>query len=75
MKYFLWRNEKMSKITSTFGLKNALFGAMGCAYLVPTTSIIVSAHHAGGGGGHIVFSADPVGVGGGGLASCPHSIS
>ena len=26
----------------------------------------------GGGGGHIVFSADPVGVG---VASCPHSIS
>ena len=25
---------------------------------------------------HIVFSADPVGVGGGvGVASCPHSIS
>ena len=28
----------------------------------------------GGGGEHIVFSADPVGVGGG-VASCPHSIS
>ena len=37
-------------------------------------------HH--GGGGHIVFSADPVGVGGGvgvgvgvGVATCLHSIS
>ena len=27
------------------------------------------------GGGHIVFSADPVGVSGIGVASCPHSIS
>ena len=40
-------------------------------------TIIMSPHHGWGGGGgrgggHIVFSADPVGVG---VASCPHSIS
>ena len=35
---------------------------LSCLYYVP--------HH--GEGGHIVFSADPVGVG---IASCPHSIS
>ena len=34
-------------------------------YLCPPTM-------GGGGGGHIVFSADPVGVG---IASCPHSVS
>ena len=32
---------------------------------------IMSPHH---GGGHIVFSADPVGVGVG-IAFCPHSVS
>ena len=33
---------------------------------------IMSPHHGWGGGGHIVFSADPGGIG---VASSPHSIS